>query len=458
MEGCHVDTPRSGDVCLTSLLLPRPQLGQEGFCTIKMKENPCYKGFPPLPEKDDIVEALVHDPPDIRWRMVRNLFRISEPEDREELIQKLRPYLLQVNDFRVKHRITLALQALHLPLRVKDYVLVKGKGAFKTSEFESPDYHLQGILTGPSRPNLLPVVDFHIYPRSPDLKFFADMRESGVTHAVILATDTDPSDVDRPEIKEKLRKAYSGSPHSRLVPFESVLKHIRASLYSYTHVTDQDVADWVKDYPDIFIGFGSVNLSKDTAYVKEKLEEIDRLNLRGINLLPHSQFFSPSDNENMDFLFGYCRQTGSTILSHSGCGSGPFEVPELSQNSHPRLWEPLLKKYPDVPLVMAHFGAYSTEIPGIWLHDVLQLGKEYRNLYADLAAVNWLLDREVVVKEIRKTIGFDRVLFATDYPASLVSGMSLTYIVSGLKANRNLSEKEKRKVLGENAARLLRIA
>jgi predicted TIM-barrel fold metal-dependent hydrolase len=88
---------------------------------------------------------------------------------------------------------------------------------------------------------------------------------------------------------------------------------------------------------------------------------------------------------------------------------------------------------------------------------VLQLGKQYRNIYADLAAVNWLLDREVVVKEIRKTIGFDRVLFATDYPASLASGMSLAYIVSGLKANTNLSEKEKRKVLGENAARLLGI-
>ena len=240
----------------------------------KMKEHPSYLGFSPLPEKEDMVEALFHDPPDTRWRVVRSLFRIADAKDREELIEELRPYLDQVDDFRVKHRITLALQALHTPLRVKDYVLVKGKGAFKPSELESPDYRLEDSATGPLRPNLLPVVDFHIHPKSPDLKFFTDMREAGVTHGVILATDTDPSDVDRPEIKEKLRKAYSGSPQSRHVPFESVLKHIRASLYSYTHVTDQDVADWVKDYPDILIGFGSVNLSKDRVYVKEKLEEI----------------------------------------------------------------------------------------------------------------------------------------------------------------------------------------
>ncbi|MBL7225802.1 MAG: amidohydrolase [Desulfobacteraceae bacterium] len=423
-----------------------------------MEENPSYIGFPPLPDKEDIVEALVYDPPDVRWRVVRDLFRIRDQKNREELIERLRPYLFQVDDFRVKYRITLALQALHIPLRVGDYVLLKGKGAFKPSELESSDYHLQGPYTGPSRPNLLPVVDFHIHPKSPDLKFFADMREAGVTHGVILATDTDPSDVDRPEIKEQLRKAYSSSPQSHRAPFESVLKHIRASLYSHTHVTDQDVADWVEDYPDILIGFGSVNLSKGRAYVKKKLEEIDRLKLRGVKLLPHSQFFNPSENENVDLLFEYCRQTGAIVLSHSGCGPGPFEVPELSGNSHPALWEPLVKKFPDVPLVLAHFGAYSTDIPGIWLYDVLQLGKKYKNIYADLAAVNWLLDREEVVKEIRKTIGFDRVLFATDYPASLVSGMSLAYMVSGLKANTNLSEKEKRKVLGENAARLLGIA
>lgn len=170
----------------------------------KMKENPSYIGFPPLPEKEDMVEALVHDPPEVRWRVVRDIFRIGDAADREELIEKLRPYLYQVDDFRVKYRITLALQALHIPFRVRDYVLVKGKGAFDPSELKSSKMQ---VAVGPLRPNLLPVVDFHIHPKSPDLKFFADMREAGVTHGVILATDTDPSDVDRPEIKEKLKKA-----------------------------------------------------------------------------------------------------------------------------------------------------------------------------------------------------------------------------------------------------------
>jgi predicted TIM-barrel fold metal-dependent hydrolase len=182
------------------------------------------------------------------------------------------------------------------------------------------------------------------------------------------------------------------------------------------------------------------------------------LNLRGLKFLPHSQFFNPAENEHMPLVFEYCSQTGSIILSHTGCGPGPFEIIELSQNSHPSLWEPWLKKFPQVPVVLAHSGAYSTEIPGIWLFDALQLGKNHSNVYLDLAAVDWLLDRENVIQEIRKTIGFDRVLFATDYPLPLAAGVSWAYIVKRVQTNSNLTPKEKHKVLGKNAARLLELA
>jgi predicted TIM-barrel fold metal-dependent hydrolase len=420
-----------------------------------MQTSESYMGFPPLPDQADIVTALLNDPPDVRWRVVRQLFRIKDRRYREDLIQALQPYLYEVDDFRVKYRITLALQALHRPLNIKDYVLVKGKGAFEATEVET--FGIEKI--GESAiPNFFPVVDFHIHPKTPDLKFFADMHEAGVTHGVILATDTDPNDVERPKIRNMLKEAFSGTTQSSHMPFESLLKHIKASLHSTTHVSNQDVADWVRDYPDILIGFGSVNLSKDRAYVERTLEELERMNMRGIKFLPHAQFFNPSDNENMAVVFDYCRRTGSIIMSHSGCGTGPFEIPELSYNARPNLWEPHLAKNQDIPLVLAHFGSYGKEIPGIWLFEALQLGKKYRNVYADLASVEWLLDHENVVQEIRKTIGFDRILFGSNYPHSLATDVNLAYIVSGIKANTNLTPKEKRKVLGENAARLLSIA
>jgi predicted TIM-barrel fold metal-dependent hydrolase len=416
-----------------------------------MRQREIYIGFPPLPDNDAIVEALLHDPPEVRWRTVRQLFRISDNQNREALIQILQPHLKATGDWRLRYRLHLALQALHRPLVIPDHHLVKGKGAYLSSD---PDFPEEGHSLSYTSP-LFPIVDFHIHPKTPDLKFFADMREAGVTHGVILATDTDPEDVERPAVREHLKKAFDRSPSSGQMDFESLLRHIKKSLYSPTHVTNQDVADWVKDYPEILIGFGSVNLSKDQAYVRQTLDEIDRLKLKGIKFLPHSQFFNPAENEHMSMVFEYCSQTGSIILSHSGCGPGPFEIIELSQNSHPSLWEAWLKKYPQVPLVLAHSGAYSKEIPGIWLFDALQLGKTHSNVYIDLAAVDWLLDREEVIQEIRKTIGFDRVLFATDYPLPLSAGISWASVVQRIQTNSNLTPKERHKILGKNAAKLL---
>ena len=418
-----------------------------------MQQQEIYIDFPPLPDKQAIVDALLNDPPDMRWRIVRQLFQIKDIEARDDLIQSLQPHLKAADHWRLQYRLHLALQALHRPLNIPGYHLAKGKGAFKVSSTEPLDEPIQQPFKNP----LFPVVDFHIHPKTPDLKFFADMHEAGVTHGVILATDTDPDDVERPQVREQLRAAFDRSHASGRMDFETLLRHIKKSLYSPTHVTNQDVADWVSDYPDILIGFGSVDLSKDRDYVGKTLDEIERLKLKGLKFLPHSQFFSPADNEHMQMVFEYCRQTGSIILSHSGCGPGPFEIIELSHNAHPSLWEPWLKKYPKVPLVLAHAGAYSTEVPGIWLFEALQLGKTYSNVYIDLAAVDWLLDREMVVKEIRKTIGFNRVLFATDYPLPLSAGVNWSYIVAKIKANATLTPKEKHKILGKNAAKLLQL-
>jgi predicted TIM-barrel fold metal-dependent hydrolase len=47
------------------------------------------------------------------------------------------------------------------------------------------------------------------------------------------------------------------------------------------------------------------------------------------------------------------------------------------------------------------------------------------------------------------------VLFASNYPTALASDGSLRYVVSSIKTNAHLTPKEKRKLLGRNAARLL---
>lgn len=420
-----------------------------------MAPHEAYIDFPPVPDTETLIAALLCDPPEIRWRIVRDLVRIHDPGVRQDLKAKILPHLDTTEDFRIRLRLLLALEALAHPCQGNGYAVVRGKGAVVHPGQNPEGGHFSDFTSENSALTLFPVVDFHVHPHSPDLTLLADMRRAGVARGVLLSLDTDPGDVESPEIRQNLRNIFHQSPQPWQSSFEHFLEYLKNSLHPMTHVSNEDVADWIQDYPETFIGVGSVNPSKRRDYVERTLEEIWRLGLNGIKLNPCAQFFNPADNENLEVLFQFCREAGFIILSHCGCGTGPFETPDFCQNAHPFLWEPILKKFPDVPLVLAHFGAYSTQIPGLWLHEVLQMGKKFRNVYADLAGVNWLLEYDMVVREIRKTIGFDRVLFATDYPRPVIRGTSLAYLVTAVKASTLLTEKEKWKILGKNAGKLL---
>ena len=426
-----------------------------------MKPTSSYLGFPELPADDDIIDALIHDPPDVRWRWVRAILRMEDAGRLSEFRRRFKEQVEKIKTpphWKIILRLQLVMQSIERPVRVKGYMVVKGKGAFTADELAAAQYDPSRLPAAGTESDDWPGVEFHVHPKMPDLKFLSDMKRAGVRHAVILATDTDPEDLDRPEIVEKLKNAYGGSAHSRTVPFAQFLKTIRADLYSRTHVTDQDAADWVADYPDTLTGFGSVNLSKSGEYVEEKLDHIRQLGLKGIKLLPYSQFFNPAENENMDLLFDFCRRNGFIVLTHSGCAAGAFEMVELSRDSHPSLWEPVALKYPDVPIVLAHFASYSSHQPGIWFNEALSLMKKCPNVYADISAAHYLLaDAENVLK-IRKTTGFGQVLFATDYPGPLYYGSTLSQLVQNVRGNPLLSEAEQRAILVNNGQRLLGLA
>jgi predicted TIM-barrel fold metal-dependent hydrolase len=425
-----------------------------------MEQHGSYIGFSKAPQSDELIDALINDPPDIRWRIVRTILRIEDLATLAQIRHQLRERAGRIwasLDWEVQSRMKMALNSIQRPVRVKDFAVVKGKGAFTTGELEATGYKVEKLDPPRSDPAFYPKVESHVHPKMPDLKFLSDLRKAGISHAVLLATDTDPMDVDRPEIAAKLKMNYALTEESRKVPFEEYIEFIRSDLFSDTHVTNRDVADWVADYPEMLIGFGSVNLSKDREYVQKKLEEIERLNLKGIKLLPYSQFFNPARNENMEMLFQYCRRTASPILTHSGCAAGPFEPVELSQDSRPKFWEPMAKKYPDVPIILAHFGSYSSQYPGIWFDEALELMQSCQNVYADISAVIYLFEDEKKIAKIRDSIGFDRVLFATDYPGPLFYGLSLAGIARQIEASPFFAQEEKAAIMGQNAQRLLRI-
>ena len=92
--------------------------------------------------------------------------------------------------------------------------------------------------------------------------------------------------------------------------------------------------------------------------------------------------------------------------------------------------------------------------PGIWIDETLDLGMRYENVFFDVAAVTYTLTHRDFVEKIEKTVGFDRILFGSDYPVVLERDMKSS--IEEVRNSPHLKKEEKQKILGENALKLLK--
>ena len=419
-----------------------------------------FTGFDDPQDAKELVRLVLEDPPEARWRAGRVISRCEIPSVRGEVYDLLNQALEDPGtDIRLAYRITLALRLLQRPLPPKDIVIRRGQGACYRDKMIRDDAFLAGEKTGRGHVEEIPVIDMHVHPKEPDGPLLTELLEAGVKHAAILATDTDPVALENKAVLERIRRNYEGSDVAEKMSFDEVMQQIGDSLYSPGHVTNQDILDWIADYPETLIGFGSVDLSRGAAYVEKTLEMLSRApqRIRGIKLLPFSQFFDPAANENIDLLMSYCRKNRWIVLTHTGLAAGVFEDPQMNRDSRPSLWEGPASRYPDVPIILAHMGAYGRIHRGYWFEDALETMRKHENVYADTAAAWGTFFDEENVEKIRKRTGMDRILFGTDYPASKVMPGGIGGVIRCYLTNLWLTDAEKEKILYHNAAGLMQL-
>lgn len=296
------------------------------------------------------------------------------------------------------------------------------------------------------------IVDVHVHPLTliAEEHLLSELDKAKVDVSVLLALDVDSRDLDRPEIKEivsnRLLDMYFWDVKKVVEELKSFLDAAR--------IDNEQVADLVKKYPNRFVGFGSINLSRNETYVEEKIKEIDRLGLKGVKLIPTLQFFNPVKAcKNMERVFEYCGRNGKIITYHAGCDPYVWEEPHFSQDANPEYLRSVIRDFEGVRVILAHMGCYSSRSPGIWFDEALELGKENKNVWFDIAAVPYVVIRQKFVDRIRRTVGFDQVLFGSDYP--VVNGVSIDSMIAEVKGSDRLSREEKENILGLNAMRLL---
>jgi predicted TIM-barrel fold metal-dependent hydrolase len=303
------------------------------------------------------------------------------------------------------------------------------------------------------------IIDIHVHPFFHETEILNEMKRAGVDHAVLLGVDTDPSDVEKPEIKNRLRQRHLESSLGfnafSSAPIEDEIKQFFQELINYypeLKSSNQEIAELVRRNPSEFIGFGSVNPNKDEDYVEAKLKEISSLGFKGIKMLPTLQLFSPLENRNFEQICEYCEKNKKVLLYHTGCDPGPWEIPQLSEDANPKHLKTILESYHPT-IILAHTGSYSAYKPGIWFEEAFELGKNFDNVYFDSAAVSTFIYSEKILKRIREEVGLNRLLYGSDYP--VVMGSNMGYEVNVIKTCEYLTEDEKQNILGLNAAKIL---
>jgi hypothetical protein len=160
---------------------------------------------------------------------------------------------------------------------------------------------------------------------------------------------------------------------------------------------------------------------------------------RGIKLHPPLQRLDFRD-ESLYPLFGACQDLRLYVVSHSGPSR------DGSGLGTPESFRPILSRFPDLRIVLAHMGGQSwRELPVI--------ARDFPQTYFDLCEiVQWLGAEKAPtpgeLAELIRTVGVERVMMGSDFPWYDID--RTVELVVDLPV---LSDGEKRAILGENAAR-----
>jgi predicted TIM-barrel fold metal-dependent hydrolase len=206
------------------------------------------------------------------------------------------------------------------------------------------------------------------------------------------------------------------------------------------------VARGVREHPEVFVGFGSVDPQKGERAVAE-LEQIAELGLKGVKLHPSLQAFNPED-ERFWPLYARCQELGLICLFHtgtSGLGAGmPGGQGIRLDFARPIHLDAVAASFPELRIIAAHFG-----YP--WHLEMLAIALHKTNVFIDISGWAPRYIPSEVVREMKGRLQ-DRFLFGSDYPF-LQPGRCLDEL-----GELGLSEEATQKLLIGNGRRLLGLA
>jgi len=210
---------------------------------------------------------------------------------------------------------------------------------------------------------------------------------------------------------------------------------------------NKSVADAADQNPERLIAFVGVDPRRKNAV--EILEKgIQEWGMKGLKLYPPCGFYP---NEPLVTpLWKKANQLEIPVMVHSGP-----TFPQLKMKySQPIYLEDVLVRYPDLNIIIAHCGGVT------WAEEVVGLRQLRDNVYADISGWQGMIyaDKEYATRRLVHVYSSlrSRCLFGSDWPAFnfQVSHKEWVNMINNLE---NVDTRLKKKLLGENAEKLLKL-
>ena len=200
---------------------------------------------------------------------------------------------------------------------------------------------------------------------------------------------------------DNLGKTYDGTVQTLFAEGEGIGRFLVQSVATkpeqVRHINEFIAAE-VAQFPDRLYGFGAMHPESET--LTDDIAHLRELRLHGVKLHPDIQRFRLDSKE----CFALCEQCEGVLplLLHTGDRRYSFSNPEQLL--------PLLRRFPKLTVIAAHFGGYS-----VWDEATAQLAGRFDNLWVDCSSSFFAMD-DAHAKELIDAYGAERVLFGKDYP------------------------------------------
>lgn len=185
----------------------------------------------------------------------------------------------------------------------------------------------------------------------------------------------------------------------------------KAVVLSDSRTTPERVAEFVKQAPDRFIGFGYVNpVRRDAA--ERVLEQKHELGLFGLKLYPTTDGYRPDDYRTFKTYETAVSLDMPVMFHHAGMP----EPHDLLKHSDPAQIDAVASCFPKLRFVLAHLGYPRVD-------ETLYVLRKHKNVWADVSwpygDINHPSYRYMLWRDLLTALNLgviDKLVFGTDYP------------------------------------------